>query len=212
MCRFTVHKIIPLCNFHLSAVQTCFWCGKFQLHFERWQDFSEEERQNSHSRLARNGNSCLPSGALCYRFALLPGERPELFTMWQCEEGQQKRHHWFHLSKVLHSPFWKTLGQSKAPIRCLSSPYNIDLCIFLLKLNVCGEYFSCPEAWIASEEGKIAREKDDVQEQTRSWLFNGSTLKLKIYHHGPNSQWGAHWEQGLAKQRSKYWNSNLQSN
>lgn len=35
----------------------------------------------------------------------------------QCEEGQEKRHHWFHLRKVLHSPFWKTLAQSEALTR-----------------------------------------------------------------------------------------------
>lgn len=36
---------------------------------------------------------------------------------------------------------------------------------------------------------KIAREKDDVQERNRSWLDNDICLKLRRYHHDPNSQW-----------------------
>lgn len=114
-------------------------------------------------------------------------ERDQSFP--QCEEGWQKRHHWFHLREVLHSPFWKTLGQSEAPIRCSSSPYDTDVCILLLQPDVYRENCSSPKVQVASEEEKIARQKDDVQERNRSWLVNGNNLKLRSYPHGPNSQW-----------------------
>ena len=47
----------------------------------------------------------------------------------QSEEGQQKRHQWFSLREAMHSPVWKILGQSDAPIRCSSSPYSTWACI-----------------------------------------------------------------------------------
>lgn len=165
MCRLTVHRIIPpLCNFHLSAVQTCFWYVKFQLHFERWQDFSEEERQDSCSSLARNGNSCLPSGTLCYRFRLLPGERPVLSTMW----GRPTEEALLISSEVLHSPFWKTLGWSEPPTKCSSSPYNAEAYILLLQLDVYGENCSSPKVQIASEEDKMEGKMMMVRKETEA--------------------------------------------
>lgn len=84
-------------------------------------------------------------------------ERDQSFP--QCEEGQQKRHHWFHLREVLHFPFWKTLGQSEAPTRCSSSPHTTDVCILLLQLDFYDENCSSPKVQVASEEKKIRNEK-----------------------------------------------------
>lgn len=189
MCRLTVHKIIPpLCSFHLSAAQTYFWNEKFQLHFERWQDFSEEERQDSHSSLARDGNSCLPSGTLCYRFGLLPGKRPELSTMWgRPTEGASLISSEESLTFSLLEDTWSVWRSHQ--VFLFSLQHNTEVCILLLQLDVYGENCSSPKVQIASEDDKMARKKDDVQERNRSCLVNGNSLKLRRYHHGLNSQW-----------------------
>lgn len=44
--------------------------------------FQKRKAKDSHGRLARNKNACLPSGVPCHRFTLLPGERPELSIAW----------------------------------------------------------------------------------------------------------------------------------
>lgn len=189
MCRLTVHKIIPLlCNFHLSAVQTCLWCEKFQLHFDRWQDFSEEERQDSHSSLARNGNSCLPSGTLCYRFGLLPGERPEFSTMWgrPTEETSLISSEESLTFSILEDT-WSVWGSHQ--VYLFSLQYRS---MYTSPADRCnGENCSSPKVHITSEEDKIARKNDDAQERNGSWLVDGNSLKLRRYHHGPNSQWQA---------------------
>lgn len=193
-------KIIPpLSNFQLSASQTWFWCEEFQLHFERWQDFSEEKSQDSHGRLARNENLCLPSGVPCHLLALLPGERPELSIAW----GKPAEK-----APVVSFEGRKILVQSDASIKCSVFPWSIRACIPTARCLQGQSQYS--QGWRCQWGRENAKERG--WDSGEKWKLSNWWHNLKVKKRIPWSNQlmaGADWEQGPT---SRYCNSNLKSN